>query len=100
MSDDASFGTSDLTYFYLGTLPIPQFIKVYTHQLSHYTLSSLSLLPFTKQKNSSGFSYPDPTLSLCVFPFPFPLWKDSKETSQPLTYVKLINTLVYSYTVC
>jgi hypothetical protein len=36
----------------------------------------------------------------CAFPFPFPLRKDSKETSQPLTNVKLINTLVYSYTVC
>ena len=27
--------------------------------------------------------YPD-TLSLCAFPFPFPLREDSKETSQPV----------------
>jgi hypothetical protein len=49
VSDDASFGTIDLTGFYLGTtLPVPQFIKIYVHQFSHDVLSSLSLLPFIK----------------------------------------------------
>ena len=49
VSDDASFGTIDLTDFYLGTpLPVPQFIKIYVHQFSPHVLSSLSLLPFLK----------------------------------------------------
>jgi hypothetical protein len=49
VSDDASFGTIDLTDFYLGTtLPVPQFIKIHVHQFSHDVLSSLSFLPFIK----------------------------------------------------
>ena len=49
VSDDAHFGTIDLTDFYLGTiLPVPQFIKIYVHQFSPEVLSSLSLLSFIK----------------------------------------------------
>jgi hypothetical protein len=49
VSTDSFFGFIDLTDFYLGTsLPVPQFIKIYTHLFSQSVLSRLSLLPFIK----------------------------------------------------
>ena len=57
VSDDAFFGSVDLSDFYLGTdLNPPQFIKIFTHQFSSTVLSHLNLLPFLKT-NPSGKAY-------------------------------------------
>jgi hypothetical protein len=58
VSDDAFFGSVDLSDFYLGTdLDPPQFIKIFTHQFSSHVLSScLNLLPFLKT-SPSGKAY-------------------------------------------
>ena len=57
VSDDAFFGSVDLSDFYLGTdLNPPQFIKIFTHQFSSNVLSRLNLLPFLKT-NPSGKAY-------------------------------------------
>ena len=57
VSDDAFFGTLDLTEFYLGTpLDTPQYIKIYTNLFSPQVLSRLSLLPFV-QKDNKGKAY-------------------------------------------
>jgi hypothetical protein len=57
VSDDAFFGSVDLSDFYLGTdLNPSQFIKIFTHQFSSNVLSRLNLLPFLKT-NPSGKAY-------------------------------------------
>ncbi len=57
VSDDAFFGSIDLSDFYLGTdLNPPQYIKIVTHQFSSTILSRLNLLPFLKT-NPSGKAY-------------------------------------------
>jgi hypothetical protein len=57
VSDDAFFGSIDLSDFYLGTdLDPPQYIKIFTQQFSPAVLSRLHLLPFI-QTNPSGKTY-------------------------------------------
>ncbi len=57
VSDNAFFGSIDLSDFYLGTdLNPPQHIKIFTHQFSSHVLSRLNLLPFI-QTNPSGKAY-------------------------------------------
>ncbi len=49
VSEDAHFGTVDLTDFYLGTSnPNPPFIKIYLDPYPPEVLSRLRLAPFTK----------------------------------------------------
>jgi hypothetical protein len=53
VSTHAFFGTMDLTDFYLGaSLPIPQFIRIYTDTYPPAVLSRLALLPFLKVDRS------------------------------------------------
>ncbi len=57
VSDDAFFGTLDLTDFYLGTpLTTPQYIKIHVNLFSPQVLSRLSLLPFV-QLDAKGKKY-------------------------------------------
>jgi hypothetical protein len=57
VSSDASFGSIDLTDFYLESpLATHQFIKIYTNIFSPQVLSRLSLLPFL-QKDKAGKPY-------------------------------------------
>ncbi len=57
VSDNAFFGSIDLTDFNLGTdLDPPQYIKLFTHQFSSAVLSRLNLLPFLKT-TPSGKAY-------------------------------------------
>jgi hypothetical protein len=49
VSEDAYFGTVDLTDFYLGTPnPNPPYLKVFLDQYPSEVLSSLSSLPFAR----------------------------------------------------
>jgi len=58
VSEDASFGTVDLTDFYLGTPnPNPPYLKVFLDQYPPEVLSSLHLSPFTKSDRRTGRPY-------------------------------------------
>ena len=57
VSEDAFFGSLDLTDFYLGTdLPTPSFVKIYTATFPRDTLSSLSPLSYL-QHGANGKEY-------------------------------------------
>ena len=58
MSEDAYFGTVDLTDFYLGTPnPNPPYLKVFLDQYPPEVLSSLYLSTFTKTDRRAGRPY-------------------------------------------
>ena len=61
VSEDAYFGTVDLTDFYLGTPnPNPPFLKVFLDQYPPEVLSRLHLAPFTETDRRTGRPY-------CIF---------------------------------
>ena len=58
VSEDAYFGTVDLTDFYLGTPnPNPPFLKIFVDQYPPEVLSRLHLAPFTKTDRRTGRPY-------------------------------------------
>jgi hypothetical protein len=58
VSEDAHFGTVDLTDFYLGTTnPNPPFIKIFPDPYPPEVLSRLRLAPFTKTDRRTGRPY-------------------------------------------
>ncbi len=62
VSEDAQFGTVDLTDFYLGTTnPNPPFINIFLDLYPPEVLSRLRLAPFTKTDKRTGRPY-------CLFP--------------------------------